>query len=108
MYSYVGNNGVNYTDVLGLAKSMTADEFRIAFVSAYDDYLEIKEKIYKSEGKYQNDFVKLSIEEQNMFFYEYHQKRNYARELHYSRNNYNVISDYNSNLPDTSEHASML
>jgi hypothetical protein len=99
---------VSFVDPMGLAKSMTADEFRIAFISAYDDYLSIKDKIYKSEGEYQSDFVKLSAEEQNIFFYEYHQKRNYARELHYSRNDYNVISEYNSNLPDTSEHASML
>jgi hypothetical protein len=34
-----------FSDILGLTKSLTADEFRIAFVSAYDEFLIAEEKL---------------------------------------------------------------
>jgi hypothetical protein len=52
LYSYVGNSPVSYSDVLGLAKSMTADEFRIAFISAYDDYLSTKSRLNSKLNAY--------------------------------------------------------
>jgi len=41
----VGNSPIGFVDLMGLAKSMTADEFRIDFVKAYDDYLATKDKL---------------------------------------------------------------
>jgi hypothetical protein len=43
---------VSFVDVLGLAKSMTADEFRIAFVKAYDDYLFTKGRLQSNLNTY--------------------------------------------------------
>jgi hypothetical protein len=44
----VGNSPIGFVDLMGLAKSMTADEFRIDFVKAYDEFLIYEEKYNKA------------------------------------------------------------
>jgi hypothetical protein len=52
LYSYVGNSPIGFVDPMGLAKSMTAYEFRVAFVEAYDDYLSTKSRLEHKENIY--------------------------------------------------------
>jgi hypothetical protein len=44
----VGNNSLGYTDPFGLSEkpALSAEEYEIEFVKAYDEYLNLKESIY--------------------------------------------------------------
>jgi hypothetical protein len=52
LYSYVGNSPIGFVDLMGLAKSMTADEFKEAFFEAYDEYLSTKSRLEHKENIY--------------------------------------------------------
>jgi len=100
LYSYVGNNGVNYTDPLWTEKKAQAEQFRIDFVKAYDDYLEIKNKIYNLWGWYDLWFLVLSSNKKEQLKLEFELKESIAKELHYKRNSFNTLDvpDNVSNL----------
>ena len=101
LYAYVGNNGVMFVDRMGTSKAITADEFRIAFVNAYDDYLSTKRKLENNINIYyawqrvawssstadaSNKFLKLRTELK--------EKEEIAKQMHYDRNIYNDITDW--------------
>jgi hypothetical protein len=48
LYAYVGNNPIGFVDLMGTEKKATAEQFRIDFVKAYDEFLIYEEKYNKA------------------------------------------------------------
>ena len=107
LYAYVGNNGVMFVDRMGMQKKIIAnyyrnkfaEEFRIEFVGAYDEYLRL-EKVYNTADKELKNalynllyywtykyFKKSKREAYNKFIVQ----EEIIKEMHYNRNRYNII-----------------
>jgi hypothetical protein len=70
---------------------LSAEEYEIEFVKAYDEYLNLKESIYwVLPWSHDLDYVKLSSAEQQELLNQLSEARDRARELHYWRNDYNI------------------
>ncbi|MDD3793832.1 MAG: hypothetical protein PHI37_03405 [Candidatus Gracilibacteria bacterium] len=107
LYSYVGNNGVMYTDLLGTEKKAQAEQFKVDFVKAYDEYLRLEKELeylsikyekalyYSRDNEYNNNLRK----QKTSVYYQLKAQEEIAKELHYSRNK------YNDNLPKTLQEA---
>jgi hypothetical protein len=96
-----------FVDPMGLAKSMTADEFRVAFVEAYDDYLLLEKKLDHLNIKYEKamyrswdfDYLKKLRKERDDVYNQFKAQEELVREMHYDRNKYNL------DLPKTLQEA---
>jgi hypothetical protein len=72
------------------------------FVLAYDTYLALKSKIYNLDGNFDMSFVLSNLNEQNQLLDKYVNAREYAKKLHYARNN------LNTGLPSSIQEAEKL
>jgi len=84
LYAYVGGNPVGFVDRMGLAAK--------AFVKAYDDYLEIKSKIYNFWWGKDLWFLFLNSYKKQQLTNEFNRKQKLARDLHYNRNDFNTLN----------------
>ncbi|NVP17726.1 RHS repeat-associated core domain-containing protein, partial [Candidatus Gracilibacteria bacterium] len=91
LYSYVGNSPVSFVDPMGTEKKAQAEQFRIDFIKAYDDYLEIKNKIYNIGGGYDLGFLIFPPDKKQELKLEFELKESIAKDLHYKRNSFNTL-----------------
>ena len=106
LYSYVGNSPVSYTDVLGLAK-----QFWINFVREYDEFLRLEKQLeylnIKFEKEYYRswdfDYLKKLRNERDDVYNQVKLQEELVKEMHYSRNKYNVNTPNNLNDLDIDE-----
>jgi len=110
LYAYVGNNPIGFVDLMVTEKKATAEQFRIDFVKAYDEFLIVSERLRKSELDldiarrapmifWKKDYINRMQNNYNNVLNDYNIKENIAKELHYSRNEHNI------DLPKTLKEA---
>ncbi|MDD3793571.1 MAG: DUF6531 domain-containing protein [Candidatus Gracilibacteria bacterium] len=101
LYSYVGNSVVSYSDVLGFAK-----QFGINFVREYDKFLKLEDEYNIINNKFNRALInpldyktsELLRPLRNQAYFELIAQEEITKELHYSRNKYNVDAGDNISL----------
>jgi hypothetical protein len=103
LYAYVENNPIRFVDLMGTEKKATAEQFRIDFVKAYDEFLIAQDSLNKAQMNlnvsykapmifWKKDYINRMQNNYNNVLNDYNIKENIAKELHYSRNNHNNIT----------------